>query len=155
MALFGCQSFQDKKMIKIIEAKTKKELSKCLEIRTKVFVEEQSVPIDKEIDDLDKVGIHSLVLINHTAIATGRLIPLNDKNGKIGRMAVITEYRKIGIGSLIINFLEAKALEKNIKVITLDAQEYVKKFYSNHGYAEQGEVFLEVGIPHIKMKKKL
>ena len=142
-------------MIKIIEAKTEKEISKCLKIRTKVFVEEQSVPFDKELDDLDKICIHSLVLINHTAVATGRLIPLDNKNGKIGRMAVLTEYRKMGIGGLILNFLEKKALEKNITHITLEAQEYVKKFYSNHGYSERGGVFLEVGIPHIKMIKKL
>ena len=142
-------------MIKIIEAKTEKEISKCLKIRTKVFVEEQSVPFDKELDDLDKICIHSLVLINHTAVATGRLIPLDNKNGKIGRMAVLTEYRKMGIGGLILNFLEKKALEKNITHIILEAQEYVKKFYSNHGYSERGGVFLEVGIPHIKMKKKL
>ncbi|MBI62965.1 MAG: GNAT family N-acetyltransferase [Chloroflexi bacterium] len=142
-------------MIKIIEAKTEKEISKCLKIRTKVFVEEQSVPFDKELDDLDKICIHSLVLINHTAVATGRLIPLDNKNGKIGRMAVLTEYRKMGIGGLILNFLEKKALEKNITHIILEAQEYVKKFYSNHGYSERGGVFLEVGIPHIKMIKKL
>ena len=142
-------------MIKIIEAKTEKEISKCLKIRTKVFVEEQSVPFDKELEDLDKICIHSLVLINHTAVATGRLIPLDNKNGKIGRMAVLTEYRKMGIGGLILNFLEKKALEKNITHIILEAQEYVKKFYSNHGYSERGGVFLEVGIPHIKMIKKL
>ena len=142
-------------MIKIIEAKTEKEISKCLKIRSKVFVEEQSISIDKELDDLDKICIHSLVLMNHIAVATGRLIPLDGENGKIGRMAVITEYRNMGIGGLILNFLEKKALEKNITHITLEAQEYVKKFYSNHGYSEQGGVFLEVGISHIKMSKKL
>ncbi len=70
-------------------------------------------------------------------------------------MAVKLQYRRIGIASLVLDFLEEKARRKGIQNITLEAQEYVKQFYSDRGYSEWGEVFLDVGIPHIKMGKEL
>ena len=88
-------------------------------------------------------------------MATGRLITIDNKNARIGRMAVKIEYRRIGVASLVLDFLEEKAREKGIQYITLEAQEYVKQLYSDRGYSERGNIFLEVGIPHVKMVKEL
>jgi len=70
-------------------------------------------------------------------------------------MAVKIEYRRIGVASLVLDFLEEKARKKGIQHITLEAQEYVKNFYSDRGYSERAGVFLDVGIPHVKMVKEL
>ena len=68
-------------------------------------------------------------------------------------MAVRKDYRRFGIGGLVLTYLEEIALNEGITQITLDAQEYVKQFFSDHGYKEQGDIFLEVGIPHVTMVK--
>ena len=82
-------------------------------------------------------------------------LPFLSKNkvAKVGRMAVLDNFRRTGIGSRVLLFLEKKAIEKKIEEISLHAQEYVMNFYKNHGYKERGSVFLEAGIKHIEMFK--
>ena len=141
--------------VNVTQAITKRDQSECFAIRTEVLVEEQGVPKERELDDLDQTSIHALARINSVPAATGRLITTDNKNAIIGRMAVKIEYRRIGVASLVLDFLEEKAREKGIQHITLEAQEYVKNFYSARGYSERGGVFLDVGIPHVKMVKEL
>ena len=141
--------------VNVTQAITKRDQSECFAIRTEVFVEEQGVPKEEELDGLDQTSIHALARINSIPVATGRLITIDNKNARIGRMAVKIEYRRIGVASLVLDFLEEKAREKRIQHITLEAQEYVKHFYSDRGYSERGGVFLDVGIPHVKMVKEL
>ena len=141
--------------VNVTQAITKKDQSDCFAIRTEVFVEEQGVPKEEELDGWDRTSMHALARVNGIPVATGRLITIDNKDAKIGRMAVKLEYRRIGIASLILDFLEEKARKKGIQNITLEAQEYVKQFYSDRGYSEWGQVFLDVGIPHIKMGKEL
>jgi len=140
--------------IKIIEAKESKQIINCFDIRTKVFVEEQGVPAEEELDKLDDVSVHALGFVDNHPVATGRLITANNK-AKIGRMAVLPEFRRSGIGGKVLDFLEKKALEKEIFEISLHAQEYVKQFYINHRYQQRGNIFYEAGIKHIEMYKKL
>ena len=78
---------------KIIEAKTKKEHNESYKIRYEVFVEEQGVPKELEIDDFDQTSITCLVKLEETYIATGRVVPLNTGIGKIGRMAIKKNFR--------------------------------------------------------------
>ena len=139
----------------VTQAITKRDQSDCFAIRIKVFVEEQGVPKERELVREAKTTIHALARINRVPVATGRLITIDNKNARIGSMAVKLEYRRIGVASLVLDFLEEKAREKGIQYITLEAQEYVKQFYSERGYCERGEVFLDVGIPHVKMVKEL
>jgi predicted GNAT family N-acyltransferase len=70
-------------------------------------------------------------------------------------MAVMQKYRRFGVGGMVLDFLEQIALNEGIQQITLNAQEYVKKFYDNHGYKEEGDVFIEAGIPHVTMVKTI
>ena len=94
--------------IKVTEANNSEKIAQCHNIRLEVFVEEQKVPVEIEIDDLDEISIHALAYIDGIAVATGRLIPSEEK-GKIGRMAVIKKYRRTGIGGEVLSFLEKKS----------------------------------------------
>tara|TARA_B110000116_G_scaffold260004_1_gene262679 strand:- start:640 stop:1089 length:450 start_codon:yes stop_codon:yes gene_type:complete len=144
-----------KSNIKVYQVKTEKEQSDCFDIRLEVFVQEQGVPSEEELDNLDQISFHAIAYKDNYPIATGRVIPDGNINGTIGRMAVRQKYRRFGVGGMVLNFLEQIALDKGIKQITLNAQEYVKKFYNDHGYKEEGYVFLEAGIPHVTMVKTI
>ena len=75
--------------LKVIEATFPKQISICLTIRKEVFIEEQKVPENAELDDFDSISFHALAYLDSTPIATGRLININESHMKIGRMAVI------------------------------------------------------------------
>ncbi|MEJ2214307.1 MAG: GNAT family N-acetyltransferase [Gammaproteobacteria bacterium] len=122
------------------------------DIRSKVFIDEQQVPADLEIDEHDSEAIHFLVLSEDKQfIATARL--LND--GHIGRIAVLKEYRNQGIGTKLLSDILCKAEQLNLTKVFLNAQVNAEKFYENHGFVSEGEIFMDAGIPHIKMTKKL
>ncbi|KUK55682.1 MAG: GCN5-related N-acetyltransferase [Marinimicrobia bacterium 46_47] len=125
-------------------------------IRYEVFVEEQKVPADEEIDRFDPVSLHVLVHLKtrngvYEPVATGRLI----SDGHIGRIAVLKPYRGRGIGLLMMEVLEKKAMEKGISTVELDAQLQALPFYEKAGYIPYGCVFMDAGILHKKMKKIL
>ena len=138
---------------KVTQAITEKDQQDCFAIRIEVFVEEQGVPSEEELDELDTSSFHALARINTFPVGTGRLIPEGNNYGRIGRMAVRKDFRRFGVGGLVLTYLEEIAVNEGITRITLDAQEYVKQFYLDHGYQEQGDIFLEVGIPHVTMVK--
>ena len=142
--------------VKLIE--TPAELEAAFSLRIRVFVGEQGVPADIELDEFDTADdtVHAVALHDGVVIGTGRLLPDVDGNGPhIGRMAVEQERRRDGIGGRVLNFLEQQGRERGFRQITLHAQEYVKSFYAGHGYREVGEVFEEAGIPHREMVKDL
>ncbi len=125
-------------------------------IRFNVFVKEQKVPLEEEIDRFDPVSLHILIHLKtrdgvYEPVATGRLIP----DGHIGRIAVLKRYRGRGIGLLMMEVLEKKAMEKGISTMELDAQLQAIPFYEKAGYCPYGDVFMDAGIQHIKMKKNL
>ena len=121
-------------------------------VRFRVFVDEQSIPPEEELDEYDAVATHALAMENGQAIGTGRVI-ITDGIARIGRMAVDLPYRRRGVGGLLLRFLEAEAKAQGATEYVLHAQEYVKSFYAAHGYTEHGEPFLEVDIPHVEMRK--
>ena len=121
-------------------------------IRTPVFIQEQQVPQDIEWDDKDPLCVHALVLdADGTPIGTGRLAP----DGKIGRMAVLPEWRRRGVGAAILEFLLACARERGHKVCYMNAQISALDFYQQHGFEAYDEEFMEAGIPHRSMKRTL
>lgn len=142
--------------VKLIE--TPAELEAAFSLRIRVFVGEQGVPADIELDEFDTADdtVHAVALDNGVVIGTGRLLPdVDGKGPHIGRMAVEQERRRDGIGGRVLNFLEEQGRHRGFSQITLHAQEYVKSFYAGHGYREVGEVFEEAGIPHREMVKDL
>lgn len=117
------------------------------DLRHRVFVVEQGVPEELEWDDADVDCTHVLALDEHKQpIGTGRLLP----DGQIGRMAVVPEWRRRGVGSAILEFLLDRARERGLAVY-LNAQTHAIGFYSQHGLVAQGGEFMDAGIPHRRM----
>jgi len=120
-------------------------------IRLAVFVEEQRVPPEIEMDDKDAACVHALAYAQGRAVGTGRLLP----DGHIGRMAVLKESRSLGVGGAILERLVEEARRRGMKQVVLSAQTHALGFYRRHGFSEEGEVFEEAGIPHQEMRRVL
>ncbi len=121
-------------------------------IRDRVFVVEQSVPPEIEWDGLDERCIHIIVEDeNRDAIGTGRLHP----SGKIGRMAVIQQWRSRGIGGAILDQLIELAVRQGHEAVFLHAQTRAAGFYASAGFEPEGVEFKEAGIAHCLMRKTL
>ena len=115
-----------------------------------MFVVEQQIPPEEELDEADATAIHAIALQDGQVIGTGRMLLVDgDDEGtcRIGRMAVDREWRRHGVGGQILVFLEEQARQEGLTLCLLHAQEYVKAFYSGHGYVERGAVFMEAGFP--------
>lgn len=120
-------------------------------IRTAVFVEEQRVPPEIEMDEHDAACVHALAYAQGRAVGTGRLLP----DGHIGRMAVLRESRALGVGGAILERLVAEARRRGMQEVALSAQTHALGFYRKHGFREVGAVFEEAGIPHQEMRRRL
>ena len=120
-------------------------------VRHKVFVEGQNVPEELEIDGKDEDSIHVLLTKNDQPVATGRM----QKDGHIGRIAVLEDYRGLNFGTMIMNRLEEIALKKGIWKLYLNSQVQAVPFYLKLGYEPVGKNFFEAGIEHVKMIKEL
>ncbi|MBO1113127.1 GNAT family N-acetyltransferase [Bordetella petrii] len=121
-------------------------------VRHEVFVLEQSVPVDIELDDDDPVAVHAVAYGGDgTPVATGRLLP----DGHIGRMAVRKAARGSGVGGQVLDALIAQGHGDGHRLLLLHAQTHARRFYEAHGFAAQGETFVEAGIEHIAMTRAL
>jgi len=118
-------------------------------IRFEVFVQEQNVPAELEMDNMDAVCLHAVAYDEAgTPVGTGRLLP----DGHIGRMAVRKPGRGKGIGGELLRALMAQARARGDKAVVLSAQTHAAPFYERHGFSIDGEEFFEAGIPHINMQ---
>jgi predicted GNAT family N-acyltransferase len=121
-------------------------------IREAVFVREQHVPSELEWDGSDQSCVHVLAEDSDgMPIGTGRLLP----DGHIGRMAVLAAWRRRGVGSAILIELMHLAAAQAMTEVVLNAQVYALDFYRRHGFAAEGEVFVEAGIDHQRMRRAL
>lgn len=120
-------------------------------VRRQVFLIEQKVPEAEEWDDDDEVCVHVLATRNREPVGTGRISPA----GKIGRLAVLSEFRGRGIGDRILLMLIEQARHRGLAEVTLNAQVHAVPFYERHGFRAQGGLFDEAGIPHRRMLKAL
>jgi predicted GNAT family N-acyltransferase len=148
--------------VQVTPIRTEAELFQALAIREVVFIEEQHVPEGIERDAEDAKAFHLLAMMGGHAVGTGRLVTLaNAPEGesgswaKVGRMAVLQSHRKDGVGSMLLKELEAEAKRQGAVGIVLHAQLYAQGFYKRHGYEPHGPVFVEAGIDHVEMKKRL
>jgi len=123
-----------------------------MRVRDAVFVVEQGVPPEIERDEWDQRSDHALALDRDgQVVGTGRLLP----DGHIGRMAVLPEWRGQGIGGRILASLIARAHERGMKRVVLNAQTHAVPFYARHGFAPFGDEFMEAGIPHVTMAREI
>jgi predicted GNAT family N-acyltransferase len=119
-------------------------------IRRRVFVEEQGVPESEEMDEWDPLCRHALVFTAAgSLVGTGRLAP----SGKIGRIAVLPQYRGTGAGSAVVLHLVNQATELGLPEVYLHAQADSVGFYDRLGFRAEGPIFDEVGIPHRRMRR--
>ncbi len=130
------------------------ELEEAFNIRRRVFVEEQNISEDIELDEYDSVATHIIVKDGDRAIGTARVQFPAKGIAKIERMAVLKDFRRRGIGSNIIKFLTEDFKKRKIEQVVLHAQYAVVDFYRSCGFKETGEPFIEAGIKHIRMEKK-
>ncbi|MYM22262.1 GNAT family N-acetyltransferase [Duganella sp. FT135W] len=118
-------------------------------IRFEVFVQEQNVPAELEMDNMDAVCLHAVAYDDAgVPVGTGRLLP----DGHIGRMAVRKAGRGNGVGGELLQALMAQAKARGDTVVVLSAQTHAAPFYLRHGFSIDGEQFFEAGIPHITMQ---
>jgi len=120
-------------------------------IRYKVFVGEQKVPEELEIDGLDDQAKHVLAFVDGVPIGTGRIL----SDGHIGRVAVLKDYRGLGIGKSIMKELIKWAQNMNLEKAWLSSQWHAHSFYLDLDFVCVGEIYKEAGIDHIKMFKTL
>ncbi len=118
-------------------------------IRLEVFVQEQQVPLEEELDPKDAQCLHAIAYDTAgQAVGTGRLLP----DGHVGRMAVRRSWRGSGVGSLLLNALVDAARRRGDAEVVLAAQMQARPFYTRHGFVEEGDTFMDAGIEHRLMR---
>ena len=140
-------------IVKLVE--NEDELAGAVSVRMRVFVVEQQIPPEEELDEADATATHAVAIYQGRVVGTGRLIYRGNATTQIGRMAVDQAFRRQGVGGLILQCLEEEARSQGVRQCILHAQEYVKSFYAAHAYQEHGDVFLEANIRHVEMRKDL
>jgi predicted GNAT family N-acyltransferase len=132
-----------------------KELKGALEVRRQVFVDEQGVSEDIELDGRDGEALHMVVTDEKKIIGTARVLFLAGSQAKIERMVILKPFRGRGIGREIISFLNEELSNRQIKQVFLHAQCSVIGFYKSCGFEETGSPFWEAGIKHVRMQRQL
>jgi predicted GNAT family N-acyltransferase len=127
-----------------------RELAKAFAIRKRVFVREQGVPDEIELDRDDKLALHFLAFKEGKAVGTARVV-MRRRSAKIGRMAVLKTHRGRGIGTKLLKRAIVIAKKQGAQQIYLHAQVPVIGFYEALAFRCVGPVFDEAGIPHRKM----
>jgi predicted GNAT family N-acyltransferase len=122
-------------------------IAELKKIRASVFIDEQNVPVELEWDGLDESCTHFIVRSDNGVIATARLTP----DGQIGRMAVLPDYRGLGIGTSLLLKILSYAKESGHDRLYIHAQKQAILFYKRNGFIPEGNEFMDAGIPHLAM----
>lgn len=120
-------------------------------IRLDVFVREQNIPEEEEWDEADLVSLHGLAWFGGKAVACIRLLP----DGKIGRLAVLQQYRRRKVASRLFQACLEQARLQGFGLLRLSAQKSAMKLYEDFGFKPVGADHMEVGIPHQWMEKQI
>jgi ElaA protein len=142
-----------KTFIKNFQDLSNTEIYQILRLRSEVFVVEQEC-IYQDIDNKDKKAVHIFLKEKNEIIAYSRVFKEKEyfENPSIGRVVVANKRRMYGVGKKIMN-ISIDYIKQNIKAksIEISAQKYLKKFYSNLGFTQEGDEYLEDNIPHLRM----
>lgn len=138
--------------VKVVE--NEQELNDAYSVRKTVFVEEQHVPLEEEIDQYEGDATHFVLYQEGTPIGTGRFRIL-DGYGKVERICVLKEARKQGAGKAIMTEIEQFAKQQELHTLKLNAQTHAIPFYAGLGYEVVSDEFLDAGIPHKTMIKTI
>lgn len=140
--------------IHIALTKTDADWERCCAIRRAVFVQEQNVPLELEMDEYDARAVHFLLTEDGAALGTARLL---DKKGvaKIGRVALVKDARGRGLGLLLMQAVLHEAARRGFTEAVLNSQTYAVPFYERLGFVAEGTEFDDAGIPHRLMRRVL
>ena len=137
-------------------ASTPEDRDAAYALRRAEFEVEQNVPRPLDRDPFDFAASHVVAFDGGgRCVGTGRVIRMDSRTGVIGRQAVPAELRKHGIGARVLEALERMAELQGLRELSVNAQLPAQKFYERRGYVAQGDVFLDQGVPHVKMRKAL
>lgn len=132
---------------------TEAERDDAFAVRIAVFVDEQHIPREEELDEYDAAAVHCVAYVEGRPAGAGRLLIAGDE-GKIGRMAVLREHRGGGIGRAVLDALEREGRARGVRRFRLSAQLHAAPFYERAGYLREGDIYDEVNIPHIAMSRE-
>jgi len=137
----------------IREVKDASDFAICMAIRMEVFVREQGVPLDEEMDDHDATATHYVMQLDGAPVAVARTRILEDGTAKIERVAIRAQHRGMGLGRQLMQHLIARLRNHpKTKTIRISAQAQALEFYEKLGFTLQGEGHMEAGIPHFTME---
>jgi predicted GNAT family N-acyltransferase len=131
------------------------EVEAAMDLRLRVFVGEQGVSPEEELDELDRLATQIVALDESGVIATCRLRETEDGVWKLERMAVDADARGLGVGGRLLAGAEEEARSRGATEIVLHAQRRAEEFYAKHRYVPEGETFMEAEIEHVLMRKAL
>lgn len=139
----------------IQQVTTKEQLEDAFLVRNIVFVEEQQVPAEEEIDQFEDEATHVVLYDDENKpIGAGR-VRIVDGIGKLERICVLSTSRKNGAGGLIVEKLEELATKEGVSKLKLNAQTHAISFYQKFGYEVVSDEFMDAGIPHVTMIKEI
>ncbi|WP_397327965.1 GNAT family N-acetyltransferase [Paenibacillus arenilitoris] len=141
-------------MIDVIKVTTDEQLEDAFRVRKTVFVKEQGVAEEVELDEYDDVADHVVAYVGGEPVGTGR-VRIVDDVAKLERICVLASHRKHSLGKTIMKELEAIAAGKGVAKAKLHGQVQAAPFYEKLGYEIASTVFMEENIPHVKMVKDL
>ncbi len=138
-------------ILEILIKPWKKAQADAFLVRQEVFIHEQGVPAELELDEYDPLAAHALAYLDGRCIGTGRLVDLGGGQAQIGRMAVLAQFRSTGTGTQILEKLVQLARSQGVQLIILHSQVAAIPFYEKLGFKVQGLIYDEAGIPHRNM----
>jgi len=127
----------------------------AIAVRWAVFVEEQGLPADEEVDEWDGICDHLVATLDGAVVGTARLVPQDAHTVRIGRVVVRREARHQGVATRLMLRCEARAAEQGREVVRLSAQWGVVSFYEQLGYVVTGDPYVEAGLVHMAMTKRI
>lgn len=136
------------------QVKTARERKDAFQVRMTVFVDEQNVPPEEELDAHDETAIHFIGYEQEQTVCASRLRFINDF-GKLERICVLQPFRGKDFGKMLMQEMEQMILDKGYKKAKLNAQIQVEDFYKKLGYETVSDTFMDAGIPHVTMIKEL
>lgn len=137
------------------KVETPQELEDAQEVRCRVFIEEQGISREEELDGLDLSSEHIIAYADNVPVGTARIRYKDGVKAKLERVAVLRSYRGRGIGKEIVEASMGLARANGAVEAVLGAQQYTIRFYEKLGFQQTGEPFEEAGIPHIAMTRGL
>ena len=141
-------------LMQVKVVRSKNELDDAFQVRHSVFVEEQKVPAELEIDDNENFAVHFVAYDNQVPVAAGRYRAVDGK-AKVERICVLGHYRQTGLGQMLMEKIEDHAKKNDLIETKLNAQITAVGFYEKLGYQTISEEFMDAGIPHVTMIKQL